>query len=184
MTDMERICAQMELRLPDLAEGKADAEASAHLASCQGCAQKLEQLKTMLHAATVPVLNAPSDVLARAKALVAGKRRVFTARLFGSSLSLAGARSAATDLQLMLGTEEQKLRLMYTRLPGDKWEITGRAPGADWEVQRGSSRFPCDSFGGFVVQAPSLEQSDFTLVHGEEQIHIPSAQELLGGESG
>ncbi|MEA2552375.1 MAG: hypothetical protein QOJ65_551, partial [Fimbriimonadaceae bacterium] len=131
----------------------------------------------------VPVHNAPADALARAKSLVSGGRRVFAGKLFGSSLTLAQARSATADFQLMVGAEDQRIRLMYSRLPGDRWEVKGRAPGADWAIRTVDSTIPCDAEGGFSLEAESLQNTGFSLIQSDAEILIPSAQELLDGDS-
>jgi len=176
---MKDECKQIEELLPDLAEGKLLPEVQAHVDSCSECAMKLEQFRTILKVAEVPILSAPAHLIRSAKALQTGERKVLTAKLFSSSLTLANARSTATDFQLVVGTEEHKLRLMYSRV-GTKWEVTGRAPSKKWRVSRVRSLNPD---GGFVFQADSLDKTDFSISLGEEELQIPSAQELLDGNT-
>ena len=181
--DMTDKCKQMEELLPDLAEGKHLPDVQAHVDSCSDCAVRLEQFRTMIRAATVPILSAPTNLIQSAKSMQRGDRKVFRARLFGSSLSLAHARSSATDFQLVVGHGPHRIRLMYSRLPGGKWEVTGRAPNKKWKISRGASFKTLDAQGGFVFQAEKLEDTQFSLALGNEELEIPSAQELLDGES-
>lgn len=170
--------------LPDLAEGKPAPVAAEHVRACRDCAKKLDQFKVMLSAAATPIQNAPRDVIERAKGIVGGRARVSIARLVGSSLTLAHARSTSSDFQLVVGTERHKVRLMYSRVVGGKWEITGRAPGSDWTVKGEGVERACNSEGGFIIQAKKLESTQFSLLHKDEEILVPSAEELLHGDPG
>ncbi len=176
---MKDVCKQIEELLPDLAERKSLPDVQSHVESCADCAMKLEQFRTIFKAAAVPILNAPAHLVRSVKAIQSEQRNVVTAKLFGSSLTLANARSTVADFQLVVGTEEHKLRLMYSRT-GGKWQVTGRAPNEKWKVSRSRN---VDAQGGFVFQADSLETTDFSLTLGDEEIQIPSAQELLDGNS-
>ena len=177
-------CDQLTEALVDLAEGKSNAEARAHVDSCSSCAQRLEELRSILQAAAVPIRNAPDDLIARAKSILRPKARVtLVARLLGSSLATAGARSTAYDFQLMLEADDVRLRLMYTQAPGGNWEVTGRAPSA-WDVERKGARLSVDPSGGFVLRAEGLDQTGFSLVREDREIVIPPARELIDGGNG
>ena len=181
---MEPTCKQIEGSLADLAEGKEVLEAAEHVAACPECMRKLVQLRMMLAAAAVPVESVPRTVVDKAKAIVQGNVKRSVAKLFGSSLTLVHARTSAQDFQLLVGNEEHKVRLMYSRVTGGRWEITGRAPGPDWKVKTSGSVKSCDSEGGFVLQAKGLEASEFSLLRAGEEIVVPSAQELMSGDPG
>lgn len=181
--DMKKTCKQMEEFLPDLAEGKSLPEVQSHVDTCPVCAMKVEQFRTILKAATVPVVSAPTSLIDSVKLLEPGRKKDVRARLFGSSLTLAHARSSATDFQLAVGNEDHKIRVMYSRSPLGKWEVTGRAPSKDWKVVRGTKSKPVDAQGGFVFEVGALEDTAFSLRLNNEELQIPSAQELLDGES-
>ena len=181
--DMNWTCKKLEAVLPDLAEGKEIAGANLHLKSCPDCAKKLNQFKVILSSASVPVAHAPSQLISLAKSIGAGTTRVGKARLFGSSLTLAQARSNTSNFQLVVGNDQNQIRLMYSRLPGGKWEVTGRAPSSDWKLKRGSRTQKLDPLGGFVFRAPNLDETQFTLSKAAEEMLVPSAQELLDAES-
>lgn len=181
--DMDKTCKQLEELLPDLAEGKNLPEVQSHVDACPECAMRLEQFRTILRAATVPIVNAPANLINSAKSLERGKKKVFIARLFGSSLTLAHARSTASDFQLVVGNDEHKIRLMYSRSPLGKWEVTGRAPSKKWKLVRGTIAKSLDAQGGFVFEVGSLDDTGFSLSLNNEELQIPSAQELMDGES-
>src|SRR2546423_13804755 len=103
---MDWNCKQLEGLLPDLAEGKDIPEATVHLKSCPDCAMKLEHFRTIFRASNVPVVQAPARVIQNAKSLQIGRKVVIRAKLFGSSLALAQARSTAANFQLVVGSNE------------------------------------------------------------------------------
>lgn len=181
--DMKQTCKQVVELLPDLAEGKSLPEIQAHVDACPECAMKLKQFRTMLKAAATPIVQAPANLILSAKAIEHGRKNVYRARLFGSSLTLAQARSNATDFQLMVGSEEHRIRLMYSRNANGKWEVTGRAPSKKWKLMRGANLKALDAQGGFVFEANTLEETEFSLSLANEEMIIPSAQELLDGDT-
>lgn len=181
---MNARCEKFTEALVDLAEGKAHSEAQAHVGTCSSCARRLEELRSIFHAASVPVQEAPADLVSRAKAIIKPKTRTsLVARLLGSSLSTAGARSVASDFQLLLEADGVKLRLMYTQSPSGAWEVTGRTP-ASWEVERLGARMELDPSGGFVLKARGLDETGFSLVREDREIVIPPARELIDSGNG
>lgn len=181
--DMEQLCKQFETRLADLAEGKPDHDASAHVASCGDCAATLRQLQAMFHAASIPVIDAPQTLTDHAKAIMRAKRPAPIARLLGTSFSLAQARSVAQDFQLVVGAGEENVRLMFQARPDGSWDVTGRTPGAGWQVFRNGVNLETDQEDGFTFQSKKLDDTSFSLRLADSEISVPSAQELLDGDS-
>lgn len=168
-----------------LAEGGSALETEAHVATCPECNVRLKALRKTVEAARLPYFDAPTDLVNRAKALMApAARRRLVARLLGNSLAGAGARGTATEeFALHVGTEEHSVRLQFVPRKGG-WEVAGRAPAAGWHVVRLGSEEVSGPAGRFRFPVPSLEESGFLLRSPESDTHaveieVPAASELL-----
>jgi hypothetical protein len=182
---MDRRCREHEEGLATLAEGGSVPETEAHVAVCPECAARLKALRKTVGAARLPYFDAPSDLVNRARALMApATKRRLVARLLGNSLAGAGARGTATEeFALHVGTEEHSIRLQFVPRKGG-WEVAGRAPGESWRVVHQESEIVSGPAGRFRFAVPSLEESGFLLRAPESDIHaveieVPAASELL-----
>lgn len=177
---MDRRCKEYEEGLATLAEGREDTVALAHLATCPACSARLSDLRRLVNAARLEQHDAPAELVARAKALVAPSRRTLIARLLGSSLTAAGARKASDDaFSLHMGAEELSVRLHYT-LTKEGWDVTGRAPAGDWILVHDGVESDCGGSGRFQFFVSDLAGTAFTLRTADAEIFVPPASELLG----
>ncbi len=164
--------------LVKLAEGGEAPDAASHLASCASCQKRLTEFTQILSAAQLPVFDAPTEVMMRAQSIMPTMPKRYTVRLLASSFSQAGARSVSQDFQLVVGTDETSLRVMYLK-GADAWEVMGRAPSEGWTLLRDDFDEALDESGRFRFEAPDLGSTRFSLVNGEERLEIPNAEELL-----
>jgi hypothetical protein len=175
---MNHRCSQVLDQVTALAEGTSSPEAELHVAQCPSCAARLAELRKILQATALPMFNAPDDVVAQAQALMpnlAPRRRL---RLVASTFGMAGARSMTQDFHLVVGSDEESVRLMYRQEDGG-WEVIGRAPSPEWLLSRPEADEPVGQEGHFSFRASSLADTSFALVRGQTRLDIPSADELL-----
>jgi len=180
---MRRDCGAYQERLLDLAEGRVDEAAFAHVQTCADCAEILRQYRAVLDAAAFEWTAAPTEAVRRAKDLMMPghlPQRRSIARLLHSSL-LAGARSAPDDIQLTVEAEGERVRLMYSRL-ATGWEVVGRVPNAGISAERDQGPLALDEAGRFSFAAPSEAQTGFALRGPEWIVEIPSLEELLSND--
>ena len=175
---MAQRCEEILDELVTLAEGREAPTASAHVATCKSCQKRLAEFRQILSAAQLPTFDAPTEWVMRAKAIMPTVPRRNPLRLLASSFSQAGARSATQDFQLVVGSDETSLRVMYLK-GANAWEVMGRAPGAGYFLLRDGSDEALDEDGRFRFEAPDLASTGFSLVKGEERLDIPAAEELL-----
>jgi hypothetical protein len=88
----------------------------------------------------------------------------------------------AEDFQIVVGGEAMQLRLMYSHL-GDGWEVLGRVPSGEWTVAAPESQVHMDAGGRFVLRAPDLGKTGFSLIGPERELVVPSAEEMLSSGS-
>lgn len=175
-------CGGFREDLTTIAEGGAAPEAAAHARTCTACAAWLATERRIVNAARLAQREPPTDVLARAYALMPARPRLL-ARLIGSNLAASGMRRSATDrFSLHLQAGEEPLHLQY--IPTENgWEILGRAPSPDGSVARGGEAIDCGPAGRFRLIVPSLDDSGFTLRAGGVEIDVPPAGEMLGRDA-
>lgn len=171
-------CKDHEEGLATLAEGGVAPEAAAHVAVCPACAAREAELRRIVMSARLRQESADAALIARAQGLMAGRPRL-VARLLGSGLAAAGARSTGAEaFALHVGAGGVSIRLAYAPAAGG-WEILGRAPGEGWSVQRGDDETPCVPAGRFRLVVPSLDDAAFVLRSPQLDVAIPAAAELL-----
>lgn len=175
---MAQRCEEILDDLVKLAEGGAAPEAASHLVGCVSCQNRLAEFKKILAAAQLPVFDAPTDVVMRAQSIMPMMPRRSALRLLASSFSQAGARSVTQDFQLVVGTDETSLRVMYLK-GADSWEVMGKAPSEGWTLLRDDFDEPLREDGRFQFEANDLGSTAFVLIKGEERLEIPNAEELL-----
>lgn len=167
-------CEEFLDRFDALRKGATDPEVERHVLECAACAE----LRMLVEGIQTPQRDARPDLIARAKAIMP-KRARLVARLFGSSLAGAGARSGREDdLALHAGVPDVDIHLQY-RAGGGTWTVSGRAPDADWTLVFGATAMTCGLGGRFKFTATSLESTGFVLKKGETEIEFPSAKELI-----
>lgn len=175
---MKRNCSEYWERIVQLAEGTDDADARAHLESCEECRTKFGQLQEILAVRGARFFDAPSRLVADVKAAIPRReRRVAT--LLQSTLAWSGARAITEDFQVVVGQAENRTRLMYSRSE-DRWEVLGRMPSSNWVALRDGQRLSSGD-GTFSFQAATLSDTDVTLIGPEGEVYVPSAEELLRG---
>src|SRR4051812_18744628 len=128
---MKNRCADFWDGIVDLAEGRENAAASAHVEGCADCRMKLEELREIFAVGDLKFYSAPKAVIDAAKGLMQPQRRV--AGVFRSTLAFSGARTVAEDFQLVVGEGDTQTRLMFVHT-GSGWEVLGRLPSGDWTV--------------------------------------------------
>jgi hypothetical protein len=165
-------------RVVDLAEGRSDADAERHVASCASCASKLESLREIMRLGDLRFFDAPAALVDSVKGMMPAPRRL---PLMRSTLAWSGARAVAEDFQLVVGEGEEQIRLMYAHA-GDGWEVMGRLPATDWEIARDGETIALDSDGRFTFTAKNLAETDFTLTGPAGELYVPAAEELLSRE--
>lgn len=176
---MRKRCSSFEEALVDLAEGRERSDAAEHVAECADCAAKLKQLKQILQVAQLARRNAPSSAIHLAKSLFPSVRTV-RAKLIRSSLALGGARATEDSFQAIFGAEEVEVRVSYSRVGTDAWEVRGMV-GPTLEVSREAQEVFRDPEGGFSFNAKSLAETDFSISAADLKIEIPSGLEAIDG---
>lgn len=174
-------CVAFVESLVRIAEGYAEPEAQAHVERCMRCAQKLEQLRTMVTLAKVVHYDAPSDLVASAKALIP-KRPVVRAGLLRTSFVSSGARSVLETAQFVVGTEEHSIRLMVQQQNG-RAEVLGELPSEAWVVVDDGKDIRQDG-NRFRLVAPDLGSTGFVVESNHIRLIVPSVQELLSRGTG
>ncbi|MEZ0324773.1 MAG: hypothetical protein ACAH95_02615 [Fimbriimonas sp.] len=174
---MKRACADNWENIVELAEGRKNEAAQAHVESCVDCAKVYAQLKKMVSASERGIYAAPTELINRAIGLMPKPIRV-RAGLLRTTLGLVGARAEADDFQIVVSVGDEQNRLMYVR-EQDGWEVIGRLPNGDWRIERSGEEIETDNTGRFSFKANDLEHTGFEFVGGSQVIEIPSAEELL-----
>ena len=178
---MKSRCEEYWDGIVELSEGRSHAAAQNHVESCRACAAKLAELRMILGAVR-PQFDAPSELIDSVKGLVSsGERRRLT--LVSSTLSLSGARGPTGDFQVLVGSGDTQLRVMYSPV-GDTWQVVGRAPNSEYSLRACEGRVEVDADGRFIFRAPTLADTGFVLAGPEGDIDVPSAEELLSNGSG
>ena len=160
----------------ELAEGKTQPEASAHLTTCPDCQAKFEELGRMLKGTAVPYFKAPASLLEAAKALMPVIQKRMS--LIRTSLQLSGARSENQDFQAVYGVDELEVRVMYSKVERG-WDVIGQIPKAQWVVERGTKEIPVDTEGRFHFLTKTLDDSNFSLEGDQLRLEVPSATEAI-----
>lgn len=171
-------CEEFLDRLDRLQDGETDPEVERHTQECAACAE----LRALIEGMRTPQRDARPDLVARAMGIMP-KRARLVARLFGSSLLGAGARSGRQDdFSLHAGVPDIDIHLQY-REQGGTWTVSGRAPDAEWTLVFGATVTQCAPGGRFKFTATGLESTGFVLKKGTTEIEFPSAQELIANGS-
>ena len=181
-------CKSFEEGLIRLAEGQRVPDVESHVANCANCAQKLSELKQLIGAFRIRQFDAPTELVARAKALMPNQRRHLLARLVSPWMGLSPARSVASDgLALQVGADEFVVRLLLAPIGSPtnprEWEVSGMAPSSEWQVVRGDTEMPCGESGRFKFSVSRLSETAFVLRSATVEVEVPSAQELIADES-
>jgi hypothetical protein len=121
--------------------------------------------------------NAPEELISRAIGLMPQRLKV-RAGLLRTTLGLAGARAEADDFQVVVSVADQANRIMFVR-EDDGWEVIGKVPSNDWQVERNGIILETDESGRFSFKSANLNETAFEMVRGTETVEIPSAEELL-----
>ncbi len=172
---MKRDCTPFWQGIVELAEGRDNPGAKAHVESCGECQALLQQVKRMLEAAAIPTLKAPVDLVTAAKAFMPGPQPL---RVLRTSLQLAGARWMNQDFQVVYEAREFELRVSYTKTEGG-WEVVGKVPSDEWSVNKKRRSIPIQADGRFFFTVKSLEQSGFVLMTSNEAFTVPSGSEAM-----
>jgi hypothetical protein len=171
---MRKQCSAIWESVVELAEGRENREALSHVAGCAECATKLDQLKAAFALGDHRFYNAPASLVESAKALMLPQKRVFG--LLRTTLAGAGTRAISEDFQMVVGSDDLQVRLMYTR-EGQQWRVMGRLPGEGWSVDRPGVTDEGD--GRFSFDAADLASTGFELIGEEGAVVVPSAEEML-----
>ncbi len=165
---MKSGCAPYQDKIVDIAEGRRDADAEAHVAECQACTKRLLQLRSLLAALTYPLHSAPDAILSKLPEMVPVARPTVIARLLGYGPALA-ARSSTDDIQLLVGAEDIEVRVIYAR-QGDGIRVMSRLPEGGWITEGAQDRVD--------FMAPTEEATGFTILREDARIYVPSLTEL------
>lgn len=138
---------------------------------------RFSEFRKMAEAMKLRHYEAPAHVVDAAKAIMpVNARRTVYARLTGSTMAAAGARSATADsFQLTFEGEGMRTRLMYER-SATGWEVAGQAPKG-LRVVRNGKRVRCDAEGRFTFAVSKLGDTGLTLHDEEIRIIIPPADQ-------
>lgn len=177
---MKKSCSNYWEALVDIADGKSDPAAMAHVASCGSCGEKLALLQSFVSAGQLGFYDAPAEAIQSAKNLMPQAPRQF-ASLVRSTLALSGARSVAEDFQVVVSLGGAELRLMYTRVRNG-WMIMGRLPEGDYQILDRSDvqLFPDRRFS---FEVKNLAESEFTVEGGGQEFTVLPPEDLLKDES-
>lgn len=169
---MKNLCKSFQSRLIDLAEGRRDAEAQAHVDSCPECRNEVVRLARVLSAMPDAGVSAPASWVERAKSLF--PRKVWKARLlpgaFAPAVRGSGRISATYDCEVI----PAPIIVEYRR-EGRSWTVMGTAPEGDWSGETSSGSFAVSTDGRFSFRAATLPQTGFRLNSTEGAIEIPPA---------
>jgi hypothetical protein len=157
-----------------MAEGQIDAEQAAHLAGCADCGRRVEQMRTLLAALAYPLRAAPEGLLDRVPNPVPAPKITRLARLLGYGPALA-ARAVVDDVQVLVGTEDVELRLIYAR-QADGIRVMGRLPEGGWTLEDGAVEID------FV--AASEAATGFALEREDMRLEVPALDALRADGTG
>jgi len=138
----------------------------------------VRQYRELLGVAARPTFDAPAALLASVYALMPARRTTRLVRLLSTSLGAGARRALPDDLQVVIEADGNPMRLMYAR-DGQRWEVLGKVPDLAWRPERDAQPLSTDASGRFFFLASTLETTGFRLVNGEDEIAVPSLEELL-----
>lgn len=166
---MKSICARLRPAIADLAEGRENPEAAAHVADCEACAELLRQMKATIEALRIGFTDAPHELIESAKAIFPRTAPVF-ARLVSTTLGTAGARGGDA-FQALYEFEEGQARVMYRPEPSG-WVVMGRIEAEGWTVVAED----VDAEGRFQFASKTLADAEIHLRKGESEVVIPAPE--------
>lgn len=167
---MKRPCSKMFEALVDLAEGRENPGAAAHVATCEACSAALAELKRGLGHLKFGFHDAPAAVIQSAKSIFPQPIRQ-AARLLGTTLAGAGARGAQAT-QTAYEFEGGTARVMYEPQP-EGWSVMARVEGEGW------SAFPVemDAQGRIEFAVGELSDAQIRLVREGVEVVIDPPSE-------
>jgi hypothetical protein len=164
---MEPTEEQILLAIDALAHGQ-DHPLGGHVRRHPILARRLQTQAALVNAVSQRFYNAPKELRALASSLMPHR----TASILRTTFGLAGARSAESPFQTVLGLGDAELRLLYSPEQGG-WSVMGecstsvRALGAE-PVE--------DSPERFVARFDQLEDASFAVVIDGEEWFVPAPE--------
>lgn len=174
--NMKHECKQIWDGLVDLAEGRENPQAQAHLSTCSDCTAEFQQLQRILTATQIPTFKAPQHAIEMAMRLMP-KRSRQRAVLLGQTFAASAARSGGKDAQLTFDVDGTAIRVMVSEEPSG-WSVIGQVPSSDWAVSVGSADVRQDEEGRFQMLLGSLDEL-IVLSGPTLDVEIPPLAELL-----
>lgn len=169
---MKNPCKSFQSRLIDLAEGRQDAVAQAHVDSCPKCRAEVVKLARVLSAMPDAGVSAPASWVERAKSLF--PRKVWKARLLPGALAPAVRGSNRISATYECEEAPEAIIVEYRR-EGRAWSVIGTAPEGDWSGETASGQFDVSPNGRFSFKAATLPQTGFRLEGSDGTIEVPPA---------
>lgn len=166
---MKSNCARLRPAIVDLAEGRENPEATAHLAECEACSKLLIQMRTAIEGLRSGFADAPRELVEAAKAIFPRSTPV-VARLVSSTLGAAGARGGDA-FQALYEFDEGRARVMYRPDP-EGWVVMGRIEAEGWTVVAED----VDPEGRFQFASKTLLETEIHLRKGNVEVVIPAPE--------
>lgn len=166
-------CSRFSEELVGIALGEEHPEASKHLKECSACSEKLEQFKRIIGTAKISRLDAPKDVVEKAKEIFQ-RRTVQRAHLVSSTLAMEGIRAAHQgSFQNIYSWNNHRMRVMYVKTEKG-WEVIASLPSKEWQVKVRGKRIEPDEALRISFLAKELKQTTFTLESPGITVEIPA----------
>jgi hypothetical protein len=134
---------------------------------------------TLFRALNVKFEDPSAETLARAQSIVpTPSKRHLVVRLLGSSLVAGTARFLpGEDVQVIVGAESNKIRLMYSRT-SEGWKVLGSMGEAGWTVVCGTVETDCDEEGRFMLEILDDNCPHLTVSNHEVELSVPPLEEM------